>query len=85
MSHSCDFAEPCRGYRGLLADRDELQREIERLRASNAAMLSLLKRFNCPGGGWNGMPEDMDPTIENCMQHDACGCVYGDMIRRSAD
>lgn len=28
----CSFAEPCSAYLGLLGDRDELQREVERLR-----------------------------------------------------
>jgi hypothetical protein len=52
---------------------DEAAAEIERLRAA-------LKSCHCPGGGWNGMPDNMEPTIENCMKHDACGCCYGNIL-----
>lgn len=31
MTEPCSFTAPCERYLGLLADRDELQREIERL------------------------------------------------------
>lgn len=53
---------------------EEHQAEIERLRAA-------LKSCPCPGGGWNGMPKGIETTIENCMVHDACGCVFGDALR----
>lgn len=31
-SMQCPFHDPCGRYLGLLADRDQLQREVERLR-----------------------------------------------------
>lgn len=44
--------------------------EIERLSAA-------LRSCPCPGGGWNGMPEGLEPTVGACVDHGTCGCVYG--------
>jgi hypothetical protein len=37
----------------------------------------LLKTCPCPGGGWNGMPDGMEPTVGACVDHNVCGCIYG--------
>ena len=54
--------------------RNDAEAERDRMREA-------LKQVRCPGGGWNGMPKDMEPTVQNCMAHDACGCIYGDVLR----
>ena len=48
--------------------------EIRRLR-------NLLKSARCPGGGWTGMPEGTDPTVDACLKAGACGCDLGDALR----
>jgi hypothetical protein len=50
-------------------------REIERLRAA-------LLTVPCPGGGWNGMPAELEgrATVADCMSH-GCGCIYGAALR----
>lgn len=44
---------------------------------------AMLKDTRCPAGGWTGMPADMDPTVENCMGHGVCGCIYGEVVRKA--
>jgi hypothetical protein len=51
--------------------------DVERLRAQNAELRALLKDTICPAGDWTGMPDDMQPTVANCMKHGNCCCVYG--------
>jgi hypothetical protein len=41
----------------------------------------ILKSARCPGGGWTGMPEGTDPTVDACMKAGACGCDLGDALR----
>lgn len=48
----------------------EAAAEIERLRGA-------LRTCPCPGGGWNGMPADLEPTVAACVDNKVCGCVYG--------
>jgi len=45
---------------------------IERLRAA-------LLRVDCPGGGWNGMPKDLEGfcTVADCLKQGNCGCIFG--------
>ena len=64
--------------RQVRLENEQFRREIERLRA-------LLKQARCPGGGWTGMPKDIEPTVGNCMAHDACGCDFGDALRQGAE
>lgn len=49
---------------------NEAAAEIERLRV-------VLRTCPCPGGGWNGMPADLEPTVAACVDNKVCGCVYG--------
>lgn len=39
-----------------------------------------LKSQECPGGGWNGMPAELEGncTVADCLAHGTCGCIYGD-------
>ncbi len=60
---------------------DFIPRKFAGLREQNERLRAALKSCPCPSGGWNGMPENVEPTVENCMKHDACGCVYGDALR----
>lgn len=53
----------------------------EMLAASD--MLAALKTCQCPGGGWNGMPTDTNPTVENCMAAGKCGCDCGTAINKA--
>jgi len=46
-------------------------------------LVAALRTCRCPGGGWNGMPEDMDPTVENCMAAGACGCDCGAALAKA--
>lgn len=41
-----------------------------------------LKAQDCPGGGWNGMPPDIErATVADCLKHGVCGCIYGDAVQ----
>ena len=40
-----------------------------------------LKAQDCPGGGFNGMPKDAEPTVALCLEHGVCGCIYGDAVQ----
>lgn len=42
-----------------------------------------LKAQACPGGGWNGMPAELEgrATVADCLAHGACGCIYGDAVQ----
>lgn len=40
-----------------------------------------LKAQCCPGGGFNGMPKDAEPTVALCLDHGVCGCIYGDAVK----
>lgn len=48
----------------------EAAAEIDHLHA-------LLRDARCPGGGWSGMPDDIDPTVDACLKAGVCGCVFG--------
>lgn len=50
---------------------------------SHDEMLAELETSRCPGGGWNGMPADIEPTVENCMAAGACGCSCGAVIAKA--
>lgn len=63
-----------KSHASLARQLAEEHRENERLR-------SALRSARCPGGGWNGMPDDIDPTVENCMGANACGCNLGDALK----
>lgn len=56
--------------RAHLEDIETLLAEIKRLRAA-------LRTCPCPGGGWNGMPAYLEPTVAACVDNKVCGCVYG--------
>ena len=45
-------------------------------------LLDALKTCRCPCGGWNGMG-DIEPTVENCMKAEACGCDCGAAILKA--
>jgi hypothetical protein len=42
-----------------------------------------LKYQRCPGGGWNGMPAELEgeATVADCLAHGDCGCIYGDAVQ----
>jgi hypothetical protein len=42
-----------------------------------------LKSQDCPGGGWNGMPAELEgkATVSDCLAHRTCGCIYGDVVK----
>lgn len=41
-----------------------------------------LKNQDCPGGGWTGMPAELErPIVADCLAHGSCGCVYGDAVQ----
>lgn len=42
-----------------------------------------LKAQDCPGGGWNGMPAELEgrATVSDCLSHGVCGCIYGDAVQ----
>lgn len=41
-----------------------------------------LKSQDCPGGGWNGMPPELQrATVADCLAHGVCGCIYGDAVK----
>jgi hypothetical protein len=41
-----------------------------------------LKSQDCPGGGWTGMPADLErATVADCLAHGVCGCIYGDAVK----
>lgn len=46
-------------------------------------LLAALRSCHCPAGGWTGIKDDTEPTIENCMREAGCGCVYGGLIRKA--
>jgi hypothetical protein len=39
-----------------------------------------LKAQDCPGGGWTGMPAELEgrATVADCLANGVCGCIYGD-------
>ena len=65
----------------------ESQREAEaragRLDDQIRKLKATVADLPCPGGGWNGMPEELegDARVKNCLAHGVCGCVFGDAIR----
>jgi hypothetical protein len=41
-----------------------------------------LKAQECPGGGWTGMPAELErPTVADCLAHNVCGCIYGGAVQ----
>lgn len=43
-----------------------------------------LKAQPCPGGGWTGMPaeiEERGATVAECLADGSCGCIYGDAVQ----
>lgn len=38
-----------------------------------------LKAQACPGGGWTGMPAELEgkATVADCLADGSCGCIYG--------
>lgn len=41
-----------------------------------------LKSQDCPGGGWNGMPAELErATVADCLANGVCGCIYGDAVQ----
>ena len=42
-----------------------------------------LKAQECPGGGWNGMPAELEgkATVADCLAHGTCGCIYGGAVQ----
>ena len=61
----------------------EVDKGVARLMAAAPDLLRELKTSKCPGGGWNGMPPDVDPTVENCMAAGMCGCSCGAAIAKA--
>lgn len=57
----------------------------EELRNGLHAMIVRLQRAlrsaDCPAGGWNGMPKDLEPTVGACVDHGVCGCCLGAPFR----
>lgn len=44
--------------------------------------ISGLNSQDCPGGGWNGMPLELErATVADCLAHGVCGCIYGDAVQ----
>lgn len=41
------------------------------------------KSLDCPGGGWNGMPAELEgkATVADCLAHGVCGCILGDAVQ----
>lgn len=73
----------------IICQRNDIEHRAEQSKANGhllaAAldMLALLKDTGCPAGGWTGTPDDMQPTVSNCMKHGNCGCMYGDVVRKA--
>lgn len=42
-----------------------------------------LKAQDCPGGGWNGMPGELEgkATVADCLADGSCGCIYGGAVQ----
>lgn len=42
-----------------------------------------LKAQECPAGGWNGMPAELEgkATVADCLADGSCGCIYGDAVK----
>ena len=42
-----------------------------------------LKAQDCPGGGWSGMPSELEgkATVADCLARGVCGCIYGDAVQ----
>jgi hypothetical protein len=41
-----------------------------------------LKAQECPGGGWTGMPAEIErATVADCVAHGVCGCIYGGAVQ----
>lgn len=55
----------------------------ERLRAQRDELVAALKSCSCPGGGWTGMPRDMEATVEACVVNNVCGCTLGAAIAKA--
>jgi len=68
---------------GVNVDQQEECNANARLVAAAPDMLALLKDTGCPAGGWTGMPDDIQPTVANCMKHGNCGCTYGEVIAKA--
>lgn len=43
-----------------------------------------LKAQECPGGGWTGMPAELEgkATVADCLMYGTCGCIYGDAAQQ---
>jgi hypothetical protein len=54
-----------------------------RLIAAAPELLRELQTSRCPGGGWTGMPADIEPTVENCLAAGNCGCTCGAAIAKA--
>lgn len=76
------MSEPTDAYGCPLSAIPDMEAE-QRLIAAAPDMLKAILTTRCPGGGWNGMPKDIDPTVENCIAHNACGCDLGDAVRQA--
>lgn len=63
-------------------ERDEASANAD-LIAAAPEILAALRTCRCPAGGWTGIKDGTEPTIENCMREADCGCVYGDLIRKA--
>jgi hypothetical protein len=63
--------------RRALAIADERAKEANALRAA-------LRSARCPGGGFNGMPKDAEPTVGLCLDHKVCGCDLGAALEQKA-
>lgn len=71
----------------LAAERDSAGDEMERLTAERDALAERVKALEtelrsmiCPAGGWTGQPEDMEPTVANCLATGECGCSVGAVL-----
>jgi hypothetical protein len=67
----------------LRAERDVHAAEECEMRERCDELLAELKSCLCPGGGWNGMPKDMEATVQACMTHGVCGCTLGAAVAKA--
>ena len=63
------------------SEYSSLEYELRKAKAENDRLRTALRKAPCPGGGFNGMPAGADPTIGLCLDHECCGCVYGDILK----
>lgn len=62
---------------------EETQKANARLIVAAPDLLHELRTSCCPAGGWNGMPADMEPTVDNCIKHGSCACTAGNAVRKA--